>query len=61
MSLIAGVLELMQKLDPETVSLFVRFVEKAKSTGDLNGFVKRSLRRILEEPEVVDTVGQSER
>lgn len=48
----------LKSLDGDTVTLVTRFLMRGVKTGDLNGFVKRHLGRILDDegPEPVPTV-----
>lgn len=40
---------LFQRLDPETVQLFITFSNKAMASGDPNGFVKQAMRKAIAE------------
>lgn len=46
------VFDLFKKLDPDTVSLFMTFVNQAMKSSDINEFVKRALRKAIELPSV---------
>jgi hypothetical protein len=55
--MIAGLLKMMpflEKLDPETVDLLVAFGTRAVQSGDVNGYVKRHLKKIVETTQFVE-------
>lgn len=49
---LAKVFDLFQKLDPETVTLFMTFLDQAKTSSDPNAFVKEALRKVVKLPTV---------
>jgi hypothetical protein len=50
---IASLVGLLQTVDPETLLLLKRFVERAKQQSDTNGWLKRQLKTILDEEIVI--------
>lgn len=41
--------QFLEKLDTDTLTLLTRFIMRGVRSGDLNGYVKRHVRRLLEE------------
>lgn len=44
-----GLLEAFKKLDSDTVTVLTRFVMRGVKSGDLNGYVKGHLQRVLDD------------
>lgn len=44
-----SMLPVFQKLDPETLALFLQFGREALASGDANKYVKRAMRQILDQ------------
>lgn len=45
---IIGLLEAFKKLDSDTVTVLTRFVMRGVKSGNLNGYVKAHLQRVLD-------------
>lgn len=54
---ILGLLEAFKKLDSDTVTVLTRFVMRGVKSGDLNGYVKAHLQRLLDDEDRA-TLGQ---
>jgi hypothetical protein len=53
MNIIAALLALQGIIDAETLGLFVRFIERAKSQPDTNAWLKQQLKLVLDETVVI--------
>ena len=52
-SKLTSLMPLFAKLDPEALQLFIRFGKAALDSGDPAAYVKRAMRKVLDQPPTV--------
>lgn len=58
---ILGLLEAFKKLDSDTVTVLTRFVMRGVKSGNLNGYVKEHLQRVLDAEDLAEARGRAPR